>query len=131
MQIAELAKSEFDSLLKGNDSLQWDIVMDQSDYINMTVDNAIQNIWMGVLFAAIVLFLFLRDLGAVAPGVHRLFFDAAVRLGLGHVTQLDEAALGAADQPHLCQLFLQPLVLLTQEQQAVVAGGGHVHGLHK
>ena len=64
VQIAELAKAEFDSLLKGNDSLQWDIVMDQSDYINMTVDNAIQNIWMGVLFAAIVLFLFLRDLGA-------------------------------------------------------------------
>ncbi len=64
VQIAERAKSEFDSLLKGNDSLQWDIVMDQSDYINMTVDNAIQNIWMGVLFAAIVLFLFLRDLGA-------------------------------------------------------------------
>ena len=64
VQIAERAKSEFDSLLKGNDSLQWNIVMDQSDYINMTVDNAIQNIWMGVLFAAIVLFLFLRDLGA-------------------------------------------------------------------
>lgn len=63
-QIAELAKAEFDSLLKGNDSLQWNIVMDQSDYINMTVDNAIQNIWMGVLFAAIVLFLFLRDFGA-------------------------------------------------------------------
>lgn len=63
-QIAELAKAEFDSLLKSNDSLQWDIVMDQSDYINMTVDNAIQNIWMGVLFAAIVLFLFLRDFGA-------------------------------------------------------------------
>ena len=64
VQIAELAKAEFDSLLKGNDSLQWNIVMDQSDYINMTVDNAIQNIWMGVLFAAIVLFLFLRDFGA-------------------------------------------------------------------
>jgi len=61
-QIAELAKTEFDSLLKSNDSLQWNIVMDQSDYINMTVDNAIQNIWMGVLFAAIVLFL--RDFGA-------------------------------------------------------------------
>ena len=64
VQIAELAKAEFDSLLKSNDSLQWNIVMDQSDYINMTVDNAIQNIWMGVLFAAIVLFLFLRDFGA-------------------------------------------------------------------
>ena len=63
-QIAELAKAEFDSLLKSNDSLQWNIVMDPSDYINMTVDNAIQNIWMGVLFAAIVLFLFLRDFGA-------------------------------------------------------------------
>lgn len=63
-QIAELAKAEFDSLLKSNDSLQWNIVMDQSDYINMTVDNAIQNIWMGVLFAAIVLSLFLRDFGA-------------------------------------------------------------------
>lgn len=63
-QIAELAKAEFDSLLKSNDSLQWNIVMDQSDYINMTVDNAIQNVWMGVLFAAIVLFLFLRDFGA-------------------------------------------------------------------
>ena len=63
-QIAERAKAEFDSLLKSNDSLQWNIVMDQSDYINMTVDNAIQNIWMGVLFAAIVLFLFLRDFGA-------------------------------------------------------------------
>lgn len=64
VQIAELAKAEFDSLLKSNDSLQWNIVMDQSDYINMTVNNAIQNIWMGVLFAAIVLFLFLRDFGA-------------------------------------------------------------------
>ena len=63
-QSAELATAEFDSLLKSNDSLQWNIVMDQSDYINMTVDNAIQNIWMGVLFAAIVLFLFLRDFGA-------------------------------------------------------------------
>ncbi len=38
--------------------------MDQSDYINLTVDNAVSNIWMGVLFAAIVLLVFLRDIGA-------------------------------------------------------------------
>ena len=38
----------------------------------------------------------LRDLGAVAPGVHRFFLDVAVCLGLGHAAQLDEAALGAA-----------------------------------
>ena len=64
VEIAERAKNEFDTLLKDNTSLNWSIVMDQSDYINMTVDNAVQNIWMGVLFAAIVLFLFLRDFGA-------------------------------------------------------------------
>ena len=54
-----------------------------------------------------------------------------MRLGLGHAAQLDEAALGAAHQPHLRQLFLHPLILLPQKQEAVVAGGGHVDGLQK
>ena len=64
VEIAERAKAELDSLTAQNDALNWDLVMDQSDYINMTVDNAMSNIWMGVLFAAVVLLLFLRDLGA-------------------------------------------------------------------
>lgn len=64
VEIAERAKAELDSLTAQNGALNWDLVMDQSDYINMTVDNAMSNIWMGVLFAAIVLIVFLRDIGA-------------------------------------------------------------------
>ncbi len=64
VEIAERAKAELDTLTAQNDALDWDLVMDQSDYINMTVDNAMSNIWMGVLFAAIVLIVFLRDIGA-------------------------------------------------------------------
>lgn len=64
VEIAELAKSELDILTADYEALDWSLVMDQSDYINMTVDNAMSNIWMGVLFAAVVLLLFLRDLGA-------------------------------------------------------------------
>ena len=64
VEIAERAKAQLDTLTAQNDALDWDLVMDQSDYINMTVDNAMSNIWMGVLFAAIVLIVFLRDIGA-------------------------------------------------------------------
>lgn len=64
VDIAERAKAQLDTLTENNGALQWDLVMDQSDYINMTVDNAMSNIWMGVLFAAIVLIVFLRDIGA-------------------------------------------------------------------
>ncbi|WP_125115312.1 efflux RND transporter permease subunit [Agathobaculum sp. Marseille-P7918] len=64
VEIAERAKEQLDTLIANNGALEWDLVMDQSDYINMTVDNAMSNIWMGVLFAAIVLLVFLRDFGA-------------------------------------------------------------------
>lgn len=64
VQIAERAKAEMQRLTSGNQTLGWDVVMDQSDFINMTVNNAVSNIIMGVLFAAVVIFLFLRDLGA-------------------------------------------------------------------
>lgn len=64
VEIANRAKAQLDTLTENNGALEWDLVMDQSDYINMTVDNAMSNIWMGVLFAAIVLLVFLRDFGA-------------------------------------------------------------------
>ncbi len=64
VKVAQSAVDRLNEVIAGNNSLQADVVMDQSDYINMTVDNAVQNIWMGVLFAAIVLLVFLRDLGA-------------------------------------------------------------------
>ena len=63
VEIAERAKAQLDSMT-ADSALEWDLVMDQSDYINMTVDNAMSNIWMGVLFAAVVLIVFLRDIGA-------------------------------------------------------------------
>ena len=47
-----------------NPSLNWSVLMDQSDYINLSVDSAISNIILGVLLAALVLFVFLRDWGA-------------------------------------------------------------------
>lgn len=64
VKIAESAVKRLNEVIAGNESLQADVVMDQSDYINLTVDNAVSNIWMGVLFAAIVLLVFLRDIGA-------------------------------------------------------------------
>lgn len=64
VEIANRAKARFEALIQEESHLHWELVMDQSDYINMTVDNAISNIVLGVLFAAIVLFVFLRDLGA-------------------------------------------------------------------
>ena len=64
VKIAESAVKRLNEVISGNESLQVDVVMDQSDYINLTVDNAVSNIWMGVLFAAIVLLVFLRDIGA-------------------------------------------------------------------
>lgn len=64
VDIAERAKDRLASLTAGRQALEWDLIMDQSDYINMTVDNATSNIWMGVLFAALILLIFLRDLGA-------------------------------------------------------------------
>lgn len=64
VEIANRAKERFEALIQAENNLHWELVMDQSDYINMTVNNAISNIILGVVFAAIVLFIFLRDLGA-------------------------------------------------------------------
>lgn len=64
VDIAERAKVRLGELTAGRQALQWDLIMDQSDYINVTVDNAVSNIWMGVVFAAVILLIFLRDLGA-------------------------------------------------------------------
>ncbi|MGI6180591.1 MAG: efflux RND transporter permease subunit [Agathobaculum sp.] len=64
VKIAELAKQTMEKKTAENERLQCSVLMDQSDFINMTVDNAVSNILYGVLFAAIVLFFFLRDMGA-------------------------------------------------------------------
>ena len=57
------------------------------------------------------------------------FLDQAVGVGFRHPLPLDQAALGAADQTHLRDLFLHFGVFLPQTQQPVVAGGSDVDGL--
>lgn len=66
LQVAERAKEALNEVTALQPTLDWSLLMDQSDMINMTVDSVIQNIVFGVLLAAIVLFVFLRDLGATA-----------------------------------------------------------------
>ncbi len=64
VEIANKAKDRLEELTEGNTNFQWELVADQSDFINRTVDNTVSNIATGVIFAALVLFLFLKDLGA-------------------------------------------------------------------
>lgn len=64
LQVAERAKAAIEKVTSEMDTLDWTILMDQSDSINMTVDSVVQNIVFGVALAALVLFVFLRDIGA-------------------------------------------------------------------
>lgn len=66
LEVASRARKALDEVTADLPTLNWSVLMDQSDFINMTVDSVIQNIVFGVLLAAIVLFAFLRDLGATA-----------------------------------------------------------------
>lgn len=64
VDVADRVKAQMDLITQENPTLDWSILMDQSDYINQSVDSAIQNIVLGVILAAIVLLVFLRDLSA-------------------------------------------------------------------
>ena len=55
-----------DELKTDNPNLVYAIPYLASDYVNMSVNNAFENIFSGVILAAIVVFLFLRKLGATA-----------------------------------------------------------------
>lgn len=66
LQVAERTKDALDELTAQMPTLDWMILSDQSEMIHMTVNSVVQNIVFGVLLAAIVLFVFLRDLGATA-----------------------------------------------------------------
>lgn len=61
---AKSVQAAMADIAKENPSLNWSVLMDQSDYINQSVNSAITNIILGVLLAALVLFAFLRDWGA-------------------------------------------------------------------
>ena len=64
VQTAMRVQDALDEVTEENPTLDWVLLMDQSDFINLAVDSAIENILLGVLLAALVLFIFLRDWGA-------------------------------------------------------------------
>ena len=64
VQVANKVNAALDTLKQDNPTLDTLVVFDQSEQINMTVQSVIQNILLGVLLAAVVLFAFLRDPGA-------------------------------------------------------------------
>ncbi len=66
VQVAERAMKAMEGLKEENPDINYTILMDQAEYINLTVDSVMQNIIFGVAFAAVVLLLFLRDLGSTA-----------------------------------------------------------------
>jgi len=64
VQAAQRVQAELDKITEENPTLDWVLLMDQSDFINLAADAAIENIILGVLLAALVLWVFLRDWGA-------------------------------------------------------------------
>lgn len=56
--------AEMEALQQQYPTLQYVTVFDQSDYIHMSMNQAVVNIILGVIIAAIVLFVFLRRFGA-------------------------------------------------------------------
>ncbi len=63
---ADAVVDEMAKLQARNGSIVYTVLYTASDYINMAVNAAIQNIIMGVALAAVVVFLFLRRWGATA-----------------------------------------------------------------
>ena len=61
---ARAVAEKMEELAEGNSSVVYALPYLASDYITLSVDAALQNIIMGVALAAIVVFLFLRRLGA-------------------------------------------------------------------
>lgn len=66
VQVSNRVDRALAELTAENPSLNWMKAFDQCDFINIVVDSTMQNIIIGVVLAAAVLFLFLRDLGSTA-----------------------------------------------------------------
>lgn len=64
VEVAKNVINTLDELASENEEIVYDITMDQSDYINLSVSSVVQNIVIGVVLAAAVLYVFLRDWGS-------------------------------------------------------------------
>ena len=63
---AEAVVDTMEEYSQRNSAVRYTVLYSAADYINIAVDAAMENIYMGVALAAIVVFLFLRRLGATA-----------------------------------------------------------------
>ncbi len=66
VQAAENVKKTMESVTAEYPQLEYEYTMDQSEYVNFSVSMVLQNIIIGIVLAAIVLLVFLRDFGATA-----------------------------------------------------------------
>ena len=66
VQVANAIKQAFEEITSETPGLDWEVLSDDSIFINQSVNSAIQNIIMGVGLAAFVLLVFLRRLKATA-----------------------------------------------------------------
>ena len=64
VQVAEKIVKTLDELKEKNTEVDYEIIMDQSEFINLAVNSVTQNIVLGVILAAIILYIFLRDGGS-------------------------------------------------------------------
>lgn len=60
-EVAENIKDRFDELSGEYDGLEFSVLSDQGDYINIAIDSVLESLVLGGLFAILVLFFFLRD----------------------------------------------------------------------
>ncbi len=64
VQVAGKVNRALEKLTREHPTLQWQMLMDQRDFISLATDAALVNILLGVALAALVLLVFLRDWGA-------------------------------------------------------------------
>lgn len=60
---AEAVEKRLESLTAGNPEIDYYIAYSAAEYINTAIMSSLQNIVLGVILAALVVFLFLRNLG--------------------------------------------------------------------
>ena len=66
VQVAERVQQAMEEVMVDYPSLQWEILNDDSIFINQSVDTVIENIIIGMLLAAFILLVFLKRLKATA-----------------------------------------------------------------
>jgi len=64
VQVAEKIVETLDELKEKNQEVSYEIIMDQSEFINLAVNSVTQNIVLGIILAAIILYIFLHDMGS-------------------------------------------------------------------